>query len=97
MSRIWREERFKARDVPDLQRPRSDGRRPGVLPCSADVPGVWRSGADHHRSVHRLSWRGDGATRLVVLVADAPPHLDYGTPTYDEDMQAALALHQVDS
>jgi len=44
-----------------------------------------------HTAVHRLSWRGDGATRLVVLVADAPPHLDYGTPTYDEDMQGALA------
>jgi len=44
-----------------------------------------------HTAVHRLSWRGDGATRLVVLVADAPPHLDYGRPTYDEDMQAALA------
>jgi Mg-chelatase subunit ChlD len=44
-----------------------------------------------HTAVHRLSWRGDGATRLVVLVADAPPHLDYGTPTYDDDMQGALA------
>ena len=44
-----------------------------------------------HTAVHRLSWRGDGATRLVVLVADAPPHLDYGQPWYDDDMQAALA------
>jgi hypothetical protein len=26
-----------------------------------------------------------------VLVADAPPHLDYGGPQYDTDMQAALA------
>jgi len=26
-----------------------------------------------------------------VLVADAPPHLDYGGPQYDSDMQAALA------
>ena len=44
-----------------------------------------------HTAVHRLSWRGDGATRMVVTVADAPPHLDYGAPWYDDDMQGALA------
>jgi Mg-chelatase subunit ChlD len=44
-----------------------------------------------HTAVHRMSWRGDGATRMVVLVADAPPHLDYGAPWYDDDMQGALA------
>lgn len=44
-----------------------------------------------HTAVHRLSWRGDGATRLVVLVADAPPHLDYGPPGYAQDVQGALA------
>jgi Mg-chelatase subunit ChlD len=43
-----------------------------------------------HETVHNLSWRGEGATRLVVLLADAPPHLDYGTPHYDDDMLAAL-------
>ncbi len=43
-----------------------------------------------HDTVHKLSWRGDGATRLVVLLADAPPHLDYGGPQYDDDMMAAL-------
>ena len=43
-----------------------------------------------HETVHNLSWRGDGATRLVVLLADAPPHLDYGGPYYDDDMLAAL-------
>ena len=43
-----------------------------------------------HEVVHRLSWRADAA-RMVVLVADAPPHLDYGGPQYDVDMQAALA------
>lgn len=43
-----------------------------------------------HETVHRLSWRSEAA-RLVVLVADAPPHLDYGGPQYDVDMQAALA------
>ena len=43
-----------------------------------------------HEVVHGLSWRSEAA-RLVVLVADAPPHLDYGGPQYDGDMQAALA------
>jgi Mg-chelatase subunit ChlD len=43
-----------------------------------------------HETVHNLSWRGEGATRLVVLLADAPPHLDYGGPYYDDDMLAAL-------
>ncbi|MBS0443681.1 MAG: VWA domain-containing protein [Proteobacteria bacterium] len=43
-----------------------------------------------HETVHRMSWRSEAA-RLVVLVADAPPHLDYGGPQYDVDMQAALA------
>lgn len=43
-----------------------------------------------HETVHNLSWRGEGATRLVVLLADAPPHLDYGGPYYDNDMMAAL-------
>ncbi len=43
-----------------------------------------------HEVVHGLSWRREAA-RLVVLVADAPPHLDYGGPQYDRDMQAALS------
>lgn len=43
-----------------------------------------------HETVHELSWRGTGTTRLVVLLADAPPHLDYGGPQYDEAMLAAL-------
>jgi hypothetical protein len=43
-----------------------------------------------HEAVHGLAWRRDAA-RMVVLVADAAPHLDYGGPQYDVDMQAALA------
>ncbi len=43
-----------------------------------------------HEVVHGLAWRADAA-RMVVLVADAAPHLDYGGPQYDTDMQAALA------
>ncbi|MGM9425696.1 VWA domain-containing protein [Hydrogenophaga sp. MI9] len=42
-------------------------------------------------TVHRLSWRGDGATRMVVLLADAPPQLGPDRPPYDEEMLAALA------
>lgn len=41
-------------------------------------------------AVHKLSWRGHGTTRLVFLLADAPPHLDYSGPQYDDDMLAAL-------
>ena len=44
-----------------------------------------------HTAVHRLSWRGEGTARLLLTVADAPPHLDYGRPTYDEDVRGALA------
>jgi von Willebrand factor type A domain len=44
-----------------------------------------------HTAVHRLSWRGDGTARMVLLVADAAPHLDYGSPYYDNDAAAALA------
>jgi hypothetical protein len=54
-----------------------------------------------HEVVHGLSWRTDAA-RMVVLVADAPPHLDYSgcnvvhsaagvCSQYDRDMQAALS------
>jgi Mg-chelatase subunit ChlD len=43
-----------------------------------------------NEAVHRMSWRGEGATRLVILLADAPPQLGYGGPQYDDDMLAAL-------
>ena len=39
-------------------------------------------------AVDKQSWRGDDAVKLVFVVADAPPHLDYaGSPSY-----AATAL-----
>lgn len=44
-----------------------------------------------HTAVHRISWRGEGTARMVVLVADAPPHLDYAGPQYDQDLRAAQA------
>lgn len=43
-----------------------------------------------YEAVHGMSWRQQAA-RMVVLVADAPPHLDYGGPQYDHHMQVALA------
>ncbi len=43
-----------------------------------------------HETIHGLRWRGNGTTRMVLLLADAPPHLDYGGPQYDDDMVAAL-------
>ena len=50
-------------------------------------------------TVHRIGWRGAGTTRLVVLVADAPPHFDRGGPYHDEGAAVALArgikLHAV--
>lgn len=53
-----------------------------------DYPEAMNEGL--HEAVHQLSWRGTGTTRMLVLLADAPPHLDYGTPHYDDDMLAAL-------
>ncbi|MBL8387569.1 MAG: VWA domain-containing protein [Hydrogenophaga sp.] len=44
-----------------------------------------------HETVHRMSWRGEGTTRMVVLLADAPPQLGPNRPRYDEAMLAALA------
>ena len=44
-----------------------------------------------HETVHNIHWRGDGTARMVILVGDAPPHLDYGVPYYDQDSAAALA------
>ncbi|GAA6141490.1 hypothetical protein NBRC116584_13080 [Hydrogenophaga sp. 5NK40-0174] len=42
-----------------------------------------------HETVHQLSWRGNGTTRMVVLLADAPPQLGQDRPRYDEAMVAA--------
>ena len=38
------------------------------------------------------SWRGDDAVKLIFLIADAPPHLDYqGGPDYAADVRVAAA------
>jgi Mg-chelatase subunit ChlD len=66
--------------------------RDALLPLRAGGGGDYPEAMNEalHETVHQLSWRGDGTTRLVVLLADAPPHLDYGAPHYDEGMMAAL-------
>ena len=66
--------------------------RSALYPLQAAAGGDYPEAMNEalHETVHNLSWRGDGATRMVVLLADAPPHLDYGGPYYDEDMLAAL-------
>ncbi|WP_088283160.1 VWA domain-containing protein [Ideonella sp. A 288] len=50
-------------------------------------------------AVHRVSWRGPGTSRLLVLLGDAPPHVDRHGPHHDEAAAAALArgikLHAV--
>ncbi len=47
-----------------------------------------------HRSLNELSWRGDDTVRLAILVADAPPHLDYRWEdfSYDSDMIEAVRM-----
>jgi len=43
-----------------------------------------------HQAVTSPSWRGDDAVKLVFLIADAPPHLDYQDgPDYADDVRAA--------
>ena len=44
-----------------------------------------------HRSLNELSWRPNDTVRMILLVGDAPPHLDYGEPySYDRDMIDAV-------
>ena len=44
-----------------------------------------------HTAVHRLSWRGEGTARMIVLLADAPPQLRPEGPFVDLEARAALA------
>ena len=45
-----------------------------------------------HRSLNDLHWRDEDTVRLIILVADAPPHLDYRWEgfSYDSDMIDAV-------
>ena len=46
-----------------------------------------------HQTVNHVSWRTDNAVRLVFLLADAPPHLDY-PQDYDYIQSATRARNQ---
>lgn len=45
--------------------------------------------AAFHEALTAPSWRGDDTVKLVFLVADAPPHLDYDGPDYAADARDA--------
>jgi Mg-chelatase subunit ChlD len=53
-----------------------------------DYPEAMNEAFDH--AVQRLAWRGSGTTRLLLTLADAPPHLDYGKPRYQDTINAAV-------
>ncbi len=45
-----------------------------------------------HDAVHRMSWsQGDQSYRVIFLVGDAPPHMDYNEVQYPEIVQQARA------
>ena len=45
-----------------------------------------------HTSIYEMDWREEDTIRLIFLVADAPPHLDYGQDfDYAQEMAVALA------
>lgn len=55
-----------------------------------------------HEAVQGLSWRGEDTIKLIFLVADAPPHLDYaGDYDYSKEMVAAawqgIKIHPIAS
>src|SRR5690606_2971569 len=54
-----------------------------------DTPEAMNEAFDH--AVQTLAWRGAGTTRLLLSLADAPPHMDYPQPHYDSTMLAALS------
>lgn len=64
-----------------------------LLQLRADGGGDWPESVNEalHASVHKLHWSQDQATRKIVfLVGDAPPHMDYANaPQYPEVVAAA--------
>ena len=44
-----------------------------------------------HTAVHQMAWRDEETVRMVILIADAPPHLDYRDEPFDyaQDMTHA--------
>ncbi|MGR4895424.1 VWA domain-containing protein [Stenotrophomonas sp. LARHCG68] len=53
-----------------------------------DYPEAMNEAFNH--AVQSLSWRGPSTTRVLVSLADAPPHMDYAPPRYDQTALAAL-------
>ncbi|MGB3393672.1 MAG: VWA domain-containing protein, partial [Stenotrophomonas sp.] len=62
-----------------------DGVRAGG---GGDMPEAMNEAFDH--AVQTLGWRGARTTRLLLSLADAPPHMDYPPPHHDQSMLAAL-------
>lgn len=56
-----------------------------------DYPEDLNSGLS--QAIHDLSWRSEETVRLIFLVADAPPHLDYGQENHYA-YEALQAAHQ---
>ena len=42
-----------------------------------------------HTAVQQMSWRGPGVSRMLIALADAPPHLDTDEPPYPPQLLAA--------
>lgn len=47
-----------------------------------------------HRSLFDLSWREEETVRLVILVADAPPHLDYSWEPFNYALDMIEAVRR---
>lgn len=46
-----------------------------------------------YRAIHEVHWRADNTVSLIFLVADAPPHLDYGQDyDYAQEMHTAAEM-----
>jgi hypothetical protein len=56
-----------------------------------DYPESLNEGLYH--SLHRVEWRGEDTVRLIFLIADAPPHLDYAQD-YDYAVEMDYAARQ---
>jgi hypothetical protein len=46
-----------------------------------------------HDALHNVEWRGDDTVKLIFLIADAPPHLDYAQD-YDYAVEMDTAAQQ---
>jgi hypothetical protein len=72
---------------------------PDVREFSRNLDMVWADGGGDypeslneglHQAINNVEWRGPGAVKLIFLVADAPPHLDYAQDyDYAVEMETA--------